>query len=111
MRWPGVLLRAVGWLLTPLVAWAVSLCAAWFVFSVASRGWDPRRVLLAALGAAFLLGTVTLFLWMLLLRRSPRLRKSLHITREGLPVLDEPASPPASATDAEPAATPPPEDD
>lgn len=99
MRWFGTLARIVGWLLTPLVAWAVSLGAAWVLLGF-SHGFDnPRHALYAALAAAFIAGVLVLFGWMLLLRRSPRLRHSLHVTPEGLPDIEpeEPAEP-ADAT-------------
>jgi hypothetical protein len=98
MRWAGILLRIVGWLLTPLVVWAASLWAAWVALRF-SGGFDhPRTALYAALGIAVLAGTITLYLWMQLLRRSPRLRKSLHVTREGLPDIEDPGPPPGGST-------------
>jgi hypothetical protein len=95
MRWPGILLRVVGWLLTPLVAWAASLWGAWIAFRLSGRFDQPRSALYAAFGVAVLTGTIALYLWMQLLRRSPRLRKSLHVTREGLPDIEDPGPPPA----------------
>jgi hypothetical protein len=99
MRWFGTLARIVGWLLTPLVAWAVSLGAAWVLLGFSGGFDNPRHALYAALGAAFIAGVLILFGWMLLLRRSPRLRHSLHVTPEGLPDIEpeEPAAP-ADAT-------------
>lgn len=94
MRWPGILVRIVGWLLTPLVAWAASLWGAWIAFRVSGRFDQPRAALYAAFGVAVLTGTICLYLWMQLLRRSPRLRKSLHVTREGLPQIEDPGPPP-----------------
>jgi hypothetical protein len=94
MRWPGILLRIVGWLLTPLVAWAASLWGAWTAFRLSGRFEQPRSALYAAFGVAVLTGTIALYLWMQLLRRSPRLRKSLHVTREGLPDIEDPGPPP-----------------
>jgi hypothetical protein len=96
MRWPGILWRFAGWLLAPLVVWAVSLWGAWVTFGVTAGVDSPRRAVLIALIVAVLLGTTTLLLWMRLLRKSPRLRKSLRVTREGLPRIDdEVANPPA----------------
>jgi hypothetical protein len=95
MRWPGILWRFAGWLLAPLVVWAVSLWGAWVTFGVTAGVDSPRRAVLSGLIVATLLGTVTLLLWMRLLRKSPRLRKTLRVTREGLPVIDqESAAPP-----------------
>lgn len=89
MRWLGILVRIVGWLLTPLVAWAASFYGAWTVLQVQGRFADPQHALYAALAIALLAGVLLMLAWMNLLRRSPRLRHSLHVDREGLPVLDE----------------------
>lgn len=102
MRWLGILLRVVGWLLTPLVVWAVSLWGAWIALRVTVGFADPRAALYTTFGVAVLAGTIVLYLWMQLLRRSPKLRKSLHVTREGLPVIEE--IPPADAAGEGPAA-------
>lgn len=103
MRWFSILTRIVGWLLTPLVAWAASLFGAWLVLNLGGQFSRPRVALYAALGAALVAGVASLWLWMQLLRRSPRLRHSLHVDPEGLPVIDEdsqeePAEPPAAET-------------
>lgn len=90
MRWIGILLRIVGWLLTPLVAWAASLWGAWLMFRLEGQYAEPRHAIYAALATALVTGTASLYVWMQLLRRSPRLRKSLHVTREGLPRLEDP---------------------
>lgn len=102
MRWPGILWRFAGWLLAPLVVWAVSLWGAWITFGVTTSIDNPRRRILIGLIVAIVLGTTTLLLWMRMLRKSPRLRKSLRVTREGLPRIDEdtaeaPAPTPASS--------------
>ncbi len=89
MRWPQTLLRILGWLLTPLVAWAASFWGAW-MFLRAQGAFDrPWTALYLALAVAIGAGVAALLGWMQLLRRSPRLRHSLHVNREGLPVTDE----------------------
>lgn len=95
MRWLGILVRIVGWLLTPLVAWAASFCAAWLALQAAGRFENPWSVIIVALIAALVAGIAALRLWMRLLRRSPRLRHSLHVDREGLPVIDDVVTEPA----------------
>ncbi|MEO8634870.1 MAG: hypothetical protein ABI587_06295 [Gemmatimonadales bacterium] len=98
MRWLGTLARIVGWLLMPLVAWAASLSAGWILLTFSDHFDHPRRALYFALAGAFVTGVVILFGWMLLLRRSPRLRHSLHVTPEGLPELEpDVADPPDMA--------------
>jgi hypothetical protein len=94
MRWPGILWRFAGWLLAPLVVWAVSLWGAWITFGVTAGMDNPRDQILIGLLVAILLGTITLLLWMRMLRKSARLRKSLRVTREGLPRIDDEAAEP-----------------
>ena len=94
MRWVGILARVVGWLLTPLVAWAASFSGAWVVLRGQAGFEEPRRALYTALALGFAFALVALLAWIELLRRSPRLRHSLHVTREGLPDLEEPPDPP-----------------
>ena len=102
MRWFGTLARIVGWLLAPLVAWAASLYAAWILLGLSDHFDNPRHALYAALAAAFATGVVILFGWMLLLRRSPRLRHSLHVTPEGLPELEPDDAPPTPTSEPQP---------
>jgi hypothetical protein len=86
----------LGWLLTPLVAWAACLFGAWVGTVVGSRLADPMQ----GLGLTILLGAVAgfggLLAWMRVLRRRPRLRKSLHVTREGIPITADLLAPEAN---------------
>jgi hypothetical protein len=101
MRWLGILVRIIGWLLTPLVAWAASFYGAWLLLQGEGQFENPRYALYAAFAAALVAGILLMLAWMQLLRRSPRLRHSLHVDREGLPVLDESAEAEAAEADAE----------
>ncbi|MGH7702183.1 MAG: hypothetical protein ACREMO_03770 [Gemmatimonadales bacterium] len=85
MRWLRLLLRVGGWLLTPLVAWAASFCGAFLGTVVAGRLGQADPGLMVTVLAGIVSGFGVLLLWMRLLRRSPRLRHSLHLTREGIP--------------------------
>ena len=89
MRWLGHLVRLVGWLLTPLVAWAASFLGAWLVLTAAWRLGTPRQMLVLFLATGFITAVVALLLWMWLLRHSARLRRTLHVDPEGLPVTEE----------------------
>jgi UPF0716 family protein affecting phage T7 exclusion len=89
MRWLGHLVRLVGWLLTPLVAWAASFLGAWLVLAVAWRLGTTRQMLVLFLVTGFVTAVVALLLWMWLLRHSARLRRTLHVDPEGLPVTEE----------------------
>ena len=63
---------------------------------------NPRSALYAAFGAGLFLAILAMLAWLELLRRSPRLRKSLHVDREGLPVIEEAAPTPSSRPEDEP---------
>jgi hypothetical protein len=94
MRWIDILLRILGWLLTPLVVWAASLFGAAIAMALLSPALSSHAILYITIAVGMLTGLVTTLVWMKVLRRSPRLRKSLHITREGLPVLEADREPP-----------------
>jgi hypothetical protein len=89
MRWLGILLRVLGWLLAPLAAWAVSFLGAWMLLVTHGNFANPRHAIYAAVAAALLTGTLLMYGWIQVLRRSPKIRHSLHIDREGLPVLED----------------------
>jgi hypothetical protein len=97
MRWTALALRIVGWLLTPLVAWAASFLGAWLVLLAAGTVASPRVLVGLALGAALLAGIVALLSWRKVLKRFPRLRHSLQVSTAGLPV--PPAPEPAPGGD------------
>jgi hypothetical protein len=85
MRWLKLLIRILGWLLTPLMAWAACVLGAWLGLLIARWIKQPTDGLLLAAGAGVVAGFSALLLWMRLLRRSPKLRHTLHVTREGIP--------------------------
>lgn len=86
MRALRFLLRFVGWLLTPLVAWAASLCGAWIGAQAAGLvdGATPAAALTISGGVGFAVAGV--LVWLRILRRSPELREVLAVTSEGVPV-------------------------
>ena len=87
MTIPRHLARLVGWLLTPLVAWAASFLGAWLGAEVAGRLEGSTGGLWATVigGAVFAIGATVAWIW--LLRRSPELREQLGVTEEGVPVV------------------------
>jgi uncharacterized membrane protein YfcA len=88
------LIRFAGWLLTPLVAWAASFVGAWLGAAVGSgaRNSTTTLWLTAAFGiAASLLGA---WAWLRLLRRSPRLQKTLAVAADGTPLVAIEETPP-----------------
>ncbi|MEO8199821.1 MAG: hypothetical protein ABI679_04795 [Gemmatimonadota bacterium] len=86
--------RLVGWLLTPLIAWAASFLGAMFGATLASRFSSPTTgfVITAVCGAIAGFGTLAVVIHYL--RRSPRLRQALHITEDAIPDASEFLTPP-----------------
>ncbi|NOT07619.1 MAG: hypothetical protein HOP28_05350 [Gemmatimonadales bacterium] len=80
------LLRFVGWLLTPLAAWAASFVGAW-VGAALAKGADQARTtfwVTTAFGAVFALAGA--WAWLRLLRRSPKLQETLAVLPDGTPI-------------------------
>ena len=78
--------RLVGWLLTPLVAWAASFAGAWLGATVASgfKNSTTGAWIVVGFGAAF--GIVAAWAWLHYLRRSPKLQKTLAVAPDGTPL-------------------------
>lgn len=89
MRVLRFLLRLLGWLLTPLVAWAASFCGAMVGALLASRLASPAAGVVVTAACGLLTGFATLAIVIHYLRRSPRLREALHVTEDAIP---EPAA-------------------
>jgi hypothetical protein len=88
MRPVRVVLRILGWLLTPLVAWAASHFGGGIGATIASGVANPRIGLLLTIIAAALSGLLALQLWISLLRHSPELRRVLHVAKDATPDTD-----------------------
>ncbi len=88
MRPVRVVLRILGWLLTPLVAWAASHFGGGIGATIASGVANPRMGLLLTIVAAALSGLLALQLWISLLRHSPELRRVLHVSEDATPDTD-----------------------
>lgn len=97
MRVAAVVARLIGWLLTPFVVWAASFLGAWLALGVTREVTNPRTALGVTFGLALVAGAVTFVFWRQVLRHSPRLRKSLQVTDEGLPDLEIIADPPSES--------------
>jgi len=81
------LLRFLGWLLTPLVAWAASFFGAWLVSIAVIRMNNANNALVLTLAGGAVAAVSVTFLWMRLLRRSPELQEMLQVTAEGVPIV------------------------
>jgi hypothetical protein len=89
-----VVLRLVGWLLTPLVAWAASFGGAWLGAAVGGVFESSTTALWVTFGFGAACGLVAAWGWLRLLRRSPRLRETLSVTLEGTPIVAIEEEPP-----------------
>ncbi len=78
--------RLVGWLLTPLIAWAASFFGAWAGAGTAALVTGANLSLGLTIMGGAAAGVGATMLWMRLLRRSPQLREALAVTAEGIPV-------------------------
>jgi hypothetical protein len=81
------LLRFLGWLLTPLVAWAASFIGAWLMSILVAGMKDPNDALVLTLGGGAVAAVSITFLWMRLLRKSPKIQEVLQVTAEGVPIV------------------------
>ena len=72
-RWLAHLLVAVGWLLTPVLAWAASYVGLWAGALVATRFTNPVTMLAEAFAVAAVCGFTSLALWVRFMRRVPHL--------------------------------------
>jgi hypothetical protein len=85
MRVLKLLLRILGWLLTPLVAWAASFIGA-SIGAIIARGLkSPTTGLVVTAGCGAVAGLGTLAVVIHYLRHSPRLRHALHVTEDAIP--------------------------
>jgi hypothetical protein len=81
------LLRFLGWLLTPLVAWAASFIGAWLASMAVAGMPDPNDALVLTLAGGAVAAVSITFLWMRFLRRSPKVQEVLQVTAEGVPIV------------------------
>lgn len=80
-RWLAHLLVVLGWLLTPLLAWAASYLGLWVGALVATRFANPLTMLAVAAAGAALFGFAALAIWIRFMRRVPHLLSHLMAPR------------------------------
>jgi hypothetical protein len=80
-RWLAHLLVVVGWLLTPVWAWAASYVGLWAGALFATGLGRPLLMLAVAAGVAGVSGFAALALWVRLMRRVPHLLSHLMAPR------------------------------
>jgi hypothetical protein len=79
------LVRFVGWLLTPLIAWAASFAGATIGAEVSRGANRSTTTLEVSIGVGAVFAMVAAWGWLRFLRRSPRLQEALAVTPEGTP--------------------------
>jgi hypothetical protein len=102
MRAKIVLLRATGWLLTPVVALAASFLGALLGTIIAAALPNPLHGVALSIVLGGAAGYATVHYWLRTLRHSPRLQHALRVLPDGTPEVaaaEEPA-PDGSEVDA-----------
>ncbi|MGH7561123.1 MAG: hypothetical protein ACRENB_08885 [Gemmatimonadales bacterium] len=96
MRVLRPLLRVLGWLLTPLVAWAASFVGSLIGSMLGGGRSSARGALWLTLGFGALFALTAAWAWLRLLRRSPKLQQTLAVAPDGTPLaaLDQESSSP-----------------
>lgn len=79
------LVRLVGWLLTPLIAWAASFLGAGIGAAVGARANSSTTTLEISLAFGAVFAMTAAWAWLRFLRRSPKLQEALAVTPEGTP--------------------------
>lgn len=91
------LLRLLGWLLTPLVAWAASFAGAALGAAVSGGADNPIVSLGISAGFGLVFALAAALLWLRLIRRSRKLRETLALADDGTPLMALEADPPEKA--------------
>ena len=80
-RWLAHLLIVLGWLLTPIWAWAASYLGLWLGAMVALQFTGPIAMLAVAGTGALAVGFTGLWVWVRFMRRLPHLLSHLMAPR------------------------------
>ena len=81
------LLRIVGWLLTPLVAWAASFVGAWLGAMVSAGATNPMTTLWVTVICGAVTALAAAWGWLRFLRKHPKLQKTLEVAPDGTPLI------------------------
>ena len=87
----------LGWLLTPLVAWAASFVGAMIGSAVSAGFDDPMNTFWFTAVSGLITALLAASLWLRLLGRSRTLQRTLEVSPEGVPLAaieaDQPKAP------------------
>ena len=89
--------RLVGWLLTPLVAWAASFFGATIGATVTGGLGNGTTAFWITAGFGAVTALLGAWAWLRLLRRSPRLQHTLAVAPDGTPLVAIETAPPEDA--------------
>ena len=81
------LLRILGWLLTPLVAWAMSFVGAWLGATISGGATNPMTTFWVTVVCGAVAALIGAGGWLRFLRKSPRLQKTLEVAPDGTPLI------------------------
>lgn len=81
------LVRILGWLLTPLVAWAASFLGAWIGAVISGGAANPMTTLWVTVICGAVTALAGAWGWLRFLRRHPRLQESLAVAEDGTPLM------------------------
>ena len=87
MRFVRGVLRILGWLLTPLVAWAASFGGAWLSAVISGGSQRSLSTIKTMVVFGALSGFAGAWAWLRLLRRSPKLQEALAVAPDGTPLV------------------------
>ena len=88
------IVRILGWLLTPLVAWAASFVGATIGAWISGGADSPKTVLIVTAAFGLVFAWVSAWAWLRYLRRHPRLQRRLEVAPDGTPlaaIVEEPS--------------------
>ena len=90
-------LRFLGWLLTPLIAWAASFAGAALGAKVGGGATNPMTTVWITVVFGAIFAIVGAIGWLRVLRRSPRLQETLALDSDGTPIMALETDPPEKA--------------
>ncbi|HEU5218048.1 MAG TPA: hypothetical protein VFU23_05280 [Gemmatimonadales bacterium] len=90
------LIRILGWLLTPLVAWIAAFVGAWIGSMLGSGFNNSMTTLWVMVGCGAVAALAGAWAWLRYLRKHPRLQKTLAVAADGTPLIALDQQPPPS---------------
>jgi hypothetical protein len=81
------LVRILGWLLTPLVAWAASFVGAWIGAWISGGFTNPMTTFWVTVVCGAVTALVGAWGWLHFLREHPKLQEALEVAPDGTPLI------------------------